>query len=238
VDSLAEKYYSISPYAYCGGNPVNFVDPNGMDWIKNNDTGKVEWRPDATMDNVPNGFSYIGSEYMGITIYKFDQKNHVYEDGQKDVDLLIEIGYKDPNSNKKDGYNWIQTISRDGKNPKVDYDFKSEEGRANFPYYQPEDENNESKYKNGFDIMFHDKPSETDKSGSFNAELSLIGETNIYKNISMVPKINIPVMTGKTLSTIFTLKYGFSGSNVMMRVLPIKVSLPSNFQMQTINKIK
>ena len=29
VDPLAEKYYSISPYAYCGGNPVRYIDVNG-----------------------------------------------------------------------------------------------------------------------------------------------------------------------------------------------------------------
>ena len=29
MDPLAEKYYSISPYAYCAGNPVNLVDPSG-----------------------------------------------------------------------------------------------------------------------------------------------------------------------------------------------------------------
>ena len=28
-DPLAEKYYNISPYAYCANNPVNFVDPDG-----------------------------------------------------------------------------------------------------------------------------------------------------------------------------------------------------------------
>ena len=31
MDLLCEKYYSISPYAYCGGNPVNRIDPNGME---------------------------------------------------------------------------------------------------------------------------------------------------------------------------------------------------------------
>lgn len=29
LDPLAEKYYSISPYAYCGNNPVNAVDLHG-----------------------------------------------------------------------------------------------------------------------------------------------------------------------------------------------------------------
>ena len=29
MDPLAEKNYSISPYAYCGGNPVNRIDPDG-----------------------------------------------------------------------------------------------------------------------------------------------------------------------------------------------------------------
>lgn len=29
MDPLAEKYYSVSPYAYCAGNPVMFVDPDG-----------------------------------------------------------------------------------------------------------------------------------------------------------------------------------------------------------------
>ena len=31
VDPLCEKYYSMSPYIYCFGNPVRFVDPNGKE---------------------------------------------------------------------------------------------------------------------------------------------------------------------------------------------------------------
>ncbi len=34
IDPMAEKYYSVSPYAYCSNNPVNRIDLNGMtDWI-------------------------------------------------------------------------------------------------------------------------------------------------------------------------------------------------------------
>ena len=34
MDPLAEKYYSISPYAYCGDNPIKFVDLQGKEiWI-------------------------------------------------------------------------------------------------------------------------------------------------------------------------------------------------------------
>ena len=30
-DPLSEKYYGVSPYAFCNNNPVNFVDPDGED---------------------------------------------------------------------------------------------------------------------------------------------------------------------------------------------------------------
>jgi RHS repeat-associated protein len=31
IDPMAEKYYAISPYAYCLNNPVRFVDPDGKE---------------------------------------------------------------------------------------------------------------------------------------------------------------------------------------------------------------
>ena len=32
MDELCEKYPSISPYAYCAGNPIRYVDPDGRDF--------------------------------------------------------------------------------------------------------------------------------------------------------------------------------------------------------------
>src|SRR5574344_1818192 len=29
IDLLAEKYYDVSPYAYCLNNPVKYIDPDG-----------------------------------------------------------------------------------------------------------------------------------------------------------------------------------------------------------------
>ena len=36
-DPLAEKYASMSPYMYCGGNPVMYIDWNGMEWKDDKD---------------------------------------------------------------------------------------------------------------------------------------------------------------------------------------------------------
>ncbi|MBR2128563.1 MAG: RHS repeat-associated core domain-containing protein [Bacteroidales bacterium] len=36
-DPLAEKYYGISPYAFCNNNPVNFVDSDGRDIYRYDD---------------------------------------------------------------------------------------------------------------------------------------------------------------------------------------------------------
>ena len=65
MDALAEKYYSISPYAWCGGNPINRIDNNGMDWYETS-TGDVLWDASVTSsDNAPSGSKYVGPTYKG-----------------------------------------------------------------------------------------------------------------------------------------------------------------------------
>lgn len=48
MDPLAEKYYSISPYAFCANNPMKYIDPDGRtiqvyDYA-NNQNVAYEWR--------------------------------------------------------------------------------------------------------------------------------------------------------------------------------------------------
>ena len=41
VDPLAEKYYGISPYVYCAGNPMKFIDPDGREIVIGTFWGRV-----------------------------------------------------------------------------------------------------------------------------------------------------------------------------------------------------
>ena len=59
MDPLAEKYYSISPYAWCANNPINVVDLNGMDWYKNDSTGYYTW---FEGNDEHDGYTYIGEQ--------------------------------------------------------------------------------------------------------------------------------------------------------------------------------
>ena len=49
MDPLAEKYYGVSPYAYCENNPMRYVDPDGRGWkeawphLKNSVSGNISF---------------------------------------------------------------------------------------------------------------------------------------------------------------------------------------------------
>ena len=43
ADPLSEKYYSLSPYVYCGNSPIRHIGPDGRDWYSN-EHGNMMWR--------------------------------------------------------------------------------------------------------------------------------------------------------------------------------------------------
>ena len=92
VDALFEKYPSCSPYAYCGGNPVKFMDPNGMNWVKREVDGVTEiyYDRDVKSQNDLKGQKYnptmlhAGDSFDGYSFYndaKENKNGRVYKDG-------------------------------------------------------------------------------------------------------------------------------------------------------------
>jgi uncharacterized protein RhaS with RHS repeats len=79
VDPLAEKYYSISPYAYCANNPVLFIDPNGQEiWIYYNDADGNQQKLQYTQ-----GMKYEGDNaFVSASITSLNQMNSTEIGGQ------------------------------------------------------------------------------------------------------------------------------------------------------------
>ena len=71
IDPMAEKYYSISPYAYCANNPIKYIDVKGEepgDFFKTKDEAAIDF------GNFYNGISIRHGKEYGSSIYEI--KNH------------------------------------------------------------------------------------------------------------------------------------------------------------------
>lgn len=77
-DPHAENYFNASPYSYVVNNPINLIDPSGMDplgWIEPSGGGMFYWDP---LINSPEDFRIrgkSGERYMGQDGYGIDPKS-------------------------------------------------------------------------------------------------------------------------------------------------------------------
>ena len=68
VDPLAEEFYSISPYAYCAGNPIMLIDPTGM-YLKGTNKRAVSYNPKTGWSrNASADLKRVGNAMMKTTI--------------------------------------------------------------------------------------------------------------------------------------------------------------------------
>lgn len=67
VDPHAENYLDWTPYNFVGNNPINLIDPNGMDWYVHGESGNLHWyNGQYEEDNTPEGYSHLGADdYFG-----------------------------------------------------------------------------------------------------------------------------------------------------------------------------
>ena len=147
VDPMADKYPSLSPYAYCAWNPITIIDPNGDSLFALDRLSQVELMNLTGPYRKRISFDCRGTatfDYSGLSDNEIkDMESNAEVKLLKDIidspqKILFEssdlILCTDKNGNKQNGYlakkdeNGVLNASRGGLDARDDYTFLPREG--------------------------------------------------------------------------------------------------------------
>ena len=113
LDKKAEDYYPTSPYAYCGGNPVNYIDPNGFDTYKVDSIGMVSVErndePNTIIGTNPNG----KSEAMAVNKGQTEVLEGIIDSqGSEDNKQSVTVSIQNSKMTKRQARNLFRFLAR------------------------------------------------------------------------------------------------------------------------------
>ena len=169
VDPLCEKYYDVSPYAYCHNNPVMFIDPNGCKdtvFVKGKDKPVSEDPNTRTPLYYPDGSPNSGA-------YNCHMYAWSYPDGDPSdiVNPLFPKWDEHPENNML-GYTQLNTNEPNEVDDRLIYYI---------------DENSDGKYQKGEQIVHSAIVFQVDKEGYTTEVISKMGQGGISRNHPRAP---------------------------------------------------
>jgi hypothetical protein len=96
MDPLCEKYYSVSPYAYCINNPIKYIDPTGMDYWSTSDSYEINrffqsWQSGSNIDY--SGWNHTSdADFLANLSYNDKTGNFLYSYGAEENGELVCYG--------------------------------------------------------------------------------------------------------------------------------------------------
>ena len=122
-DPLSEKYYGISPYAFCAGNPMRYVDIDGMRIFPKGQEELIFPKGQEELDMIRNTLPIADREYVNIdkngyidsdllSSHKSESENYnrlkTMADSDKTIMVLLNFGFAYYNENKQLRYSEMQ----------------------------------------------------------------------------------------------------------------------------------